>query len=232
MRNYKNTLSIKLWEEGDRPREKLMLHGKETLSNSELLSIIIGSGTKDESALSLAQRILQACENNLLMLGKLNIQEFKKFKGIGQVKAINIIAALELGRRRESSQPIEKQKITSSNDAFNILKVGMEDLRKEVFKILLLNRNHRVIRQVIISQGGIAGTVVDPKVVFKSALDQEASSIILCHNHPSGNLKPSQADIDITKKLIKSGTMLDIKVLDHLIISEHGYYSFADEGKL
>jgi len=223
-------LSIKQWAEEDKPREKLLLKGKAALSDAELLAILIGSGTGGVSAVDLSKQILSHFENDLNMLGKANLKDLMQFKGIGEAKAITIIAATELGKRRQLTQVKEKPKITSSADAYNCLYSVMEDLNHEVFKILLLNRNNKVTRIETISTGGVAGTIVDPKIIFKKALDEQSSSIILSHNHPSGNLKPSQADLDITKKLIKAGKTLEINVLDHIIISEKGYYSFLDEG--
>jgi len=227
---YKKTFSIKQWAEADKPRAKLLLKGRSTLSDAELLAILLGTGTGGVSAVELSQQIMQQYQNDLNDLGKANIKDLMKFKGIGEAKAITIAAALELGRRRQITKVKEKPKINSSQDAYNCVYATMEDLQYEVFKILLLNRNNRVTRIETISVGGVSGTVVDPKVIFKKALDEQASSIILSHNHPSGNLKPSQADIDITKKLIKAGKTLDINVLDHLIISDNGYFSFIDEG--
>jgi len=227
---YKKMLSIKQWAEEDKPREKLLLKGKAALSDAELLAILIGSGTGGVSAVDLSKQILSHFENDLNMLGKANLKDLMQFKGIGEAKAITIIAATELGKRRQLTQVKEKPKITSSADAYNCLYSVMEDLNHEVFKILLLNRNNKVTRIETISTGGVAGTIVDPKIIFKKALDEQSSSIILSHNHPSGNLKPSQADLDITKKLIKAGKTLEINVLDHIIISEKGYYSFLDEG--
>lgn len=224
-----NTSSIRHWAKTERPREKMMIHGKETLTNAELLAILIGSGSRNESAVELAKRILLQNEQNLIELGKMNIQELQKFNGMGKVKAITLLAALELGKRRHQSNSIDRPKITNSNDAYQVLLYDLSDLRTESFKILLLNRGNRVMKTVNISNGGIAGTVVDPKVIFKAAIDHQASSIILSHNHPSGNLKPSAEDIRITKKLKSSGEILSIGVLDHLIISERGYFSFADE---
>lgn len=222
--------SIKSWAEEDRPREKLLAKGKKSLTNAELLAIILGSGTPDESAVSLARRILQAHNNDLSAVAKLGAKELSKFKGIGPAKAVSVISTLELGRRMKAMPSTSKPKITTSSDSYNILSASMEDLNTEVFKIILLNRGNYVLKISQISEGGVAGTVVDPKVIFKEAIDHLASAVILSHNHPSGNLKPSQADIKITKKLVEAGNLLDIKVLDHLIISDQGYYSFADEG--
>lgn len=226
---YKNTLPLKSWAEEDRPREKLLLKGKQNLSDAELVAILIGSGNRSETAVGLSKRLLSSFDNNLHELGKSTIVDLMKFKGIGQAKAIGIAAAMELGRRRQLSSPKERPQIGCSRDAFELLAPIIQDLGHEEFWILLLNRSNRVIAREQISRGGVAGTVVDAKMIFKKALEVLASSIILCHNHPSGNLKPSQADLAITKKLKKAGESLEISVLDHLIISELGYFSFADE---
>jgi len=229
---YNEHFAIKFWAEEDKPREKLILKGRGALSDAELIAILIGSGTKDLSAVDLSKMILAKNQNNLYELGRLTLSDLKKFKGIGEAKALTIMAALELGRRRQLTDIKEKPKITSSQDAYNCLYASMEDLTYEVFKIIMLNRNNRVVSIEIISKGGVAGTVVDPKIIFKKALDKQACSIILSHNHPSGNLKPSNADISLTKKLVKAGETMDIKVLDHIIISSKGYYSFLDEGMI
>lgn len=227
------TLNIKSWAEDDRPREKLMIKGKSNLSDAELIAILLGSGSREETAVGLAQRLLKEVDNNLHELGRKRISDLKKFKGIGEAKAISIIAALEIGRRRQLTTPIERPQIKGSSDAWNVIAPMIMDLNHEEFWILLLNRANRVISKERISSGGVAGTVVDAKIIFRRALEGgPASSIILAHNHPSGNLKPSQADIDITKKLRKAGESLDISVLDHLIISGNAYYSFADDGAL
>lgn len=208
----------------------MMLKGRSALSDAELIAILIGSGTGGISAVELAKQILSEYQNDLNDLGRATIKDLMKFKGIGEAKAITIVAALELGRRRQGTQVKSKPKITSSQDAYDCLYGEMEDLGHEVFKILLLNRNNQVTKLVTISTGGVAGTVVDPKVIFKKALEEQSSGIILSHNHPSGNLRPSQADLEITKKLVSAGKTLEINVLDHLIISDKGYYSFLDEG--
>lgn len=228
-----NTLSIKSWAEDDRPREKMIKKGKQNLSDVELLAILIGSGSRKETAVGLAQRILKTFENNLNELGKVSMAELMRFKGIGEAKAITIAAALELGRRRQLSAYIDRPQILTSKDGYNCIAPVLMDLDHEEFWIILLNRANKVISKEQISAGGVSGTVVDAKIIFRKTLDiAPASSIILCHNHPSGNLRPSQADIDITQKLKKAGETLDISILDHLIIGENGYYSFADEGKL
>jgi DNA repair protein RadC len=229
---YANSISIKSWAEEDRPREKLLLKGQKQLSNAELLAIILGSGNREESALALAQRILKFHDNNLETFSKSGFENLKKFKGIGDAKAINIIAALELGTRRMAVAPKKLKQILTSQDAFEVLNQTFIHLDTEEFWILLLNRANKVIGKKQISSGGVSGTVVDAKVVFKEAIEQLASSIILSHNHPSGNLKPSQADLDLTKKLKAAGKTMDIAVLDHLILTDKGYFSFADEGFL
>lgn len=225
-------LNILSWAEEDRPREKLILKGKAALSDAELIGILIGSGTRSLSAVDLSKLILNNVSNNLNELAKLSIKDLQQFKGIGEAKAIAIVSALELGRRRKESQFIQKPKITCSKDAYEIIKPELMDLSYEVFWILLLNRANQVIKKCQISTGGISGTVADPKIIFKTALENLCSSIILVHNHPSGNLKPSSADISLTKKMKESGNLLEIPVLDHLIFSDNGYYSFADEGIL
>lgn len=223
-------LPISKWAEDDRPREKLMLKGKGQLSKAELIAILIGSGNNEESAVQLAQSILNSVDNNLAELSNLSITDLIKFKGIGEAKAISIIAALEIGKRRLSEDVLIKKKITSSEDAFHLLYAELSDKQYEEFWVLMLDRANQVIRKVNISEGGMAGTVADPKKIFKIALELSASSIILAHNHPSNNLKPSQNDIDLTKKLRSAGKLLDLEVLDHLIFGNDNYYSFADEG--
>ena len=232
--NYypKPLLGIKSWAEEDRPREKLLHKGRAALTDAELIAILIGSGSREETALGLAQRILRHVDHNLFRLGRCDLDELMRFKGIGQAKAISITAALELGRRRQLSEVQPKESISSSRQAYKQLAPLVADLNHEEFWILLLNRSNVVISKERISIGGVSGTVVDGKIIFKKAIQALASSIILCHNHPSGNLHPSQQDIDTTKKLYKTGEAMDIPVVDHLIISEKGYYSFADEGHL
>lgn len=229
---YNTSRRILSWAEEDRPREKLLLKGKGALSDAELIAILIGSGTRELSAVDLSKIILQKASNNLNELAKLSLKDLMKIKGIGEAKAISIAAALELGRRRKDSDVVRRPKITSSKDAYEQIRSYLMDLPHEEFWILLLTRSNEVIRPVQISQGGISGTVADPKIIFKSALEHLASSMILVHNHPSGNLKPSEADKELTRRLVTSGKLLDIPILDHLIISELGYLSFADEGLL
>ncbi|WP_343695641.1 DNA repair protein RadC [Flavobacterium sp.] len=217
------------WSEDDKPREKLMLKGKDSLSDAELMAILIGSGSRNESAVALSQRIL-ASAGNLNSLGKMSISQLMQFKGIGEAKAITIIAALELGRRRRAEDRVELKKITSSKNAFEIMQPIIGELSHEEFWVLFLNNSNKVISKSQMSKGGIAGTIVDARLVFKLALENGATGLILCHNHPSGNLMPSDADKQITKKLKLAGESLDVKILDHLIITETKYYSFVDEG--
>lgn len=223
---------INQWAEDDRPREKFLLKGKSTLSDSELLAILIGSGSLNESAVQLCQRILASANNNLNHLGKLSAQQLMQFKGIGEAKAITIAAALELGRRRRDEEVQELTKITSSKAVFEIMQPIIGELPHEEFWVLYLNNSNKVIYKSQISKGGITGTVVDTRLVFKTALEHHATSVILSHNHPSGKLQASDADKQITKKLQEAGKHLDILVLDHIIVTEINYFSFADEGIL
>lgn len=232
MNEYNSSIPIKQWAEADRPREKMVLLGKQNLSDAELLAIILGSGSRDESALELSKKILASVENNLNQLGKVDLKSLQKFKGVGQVKSITLAAALELGRRRQNADIIAKPKITCSKDVYTLMQSRLVDLPHEEFWILLLNRANLVEHKILISKGGVAGTVVDNKLIFKHALAHLASSIILVHNHPSTNNRPSKADIDITKKINESGKLLDIKILDHVIVAGQNYYSFADENML
>ena len=224
--------SIKYWAEDDRPREKLSLKGKSVLSDAELLAILIGSGSRNESAVELCKRILASVNNNLNALGKLSIQQLCEFKGIGEAKAIAIIAALEMGRRRKIEDVAEVLKITSSRATFNIMHPIIGELTHEEFWVLFLNNSMKVLYKSLLSKGGISGTVVDLRIIFKMAFENNATSIILVHNHPSGSLKPSAADIAVTKKIQVAATTLDVLVLDHVIIAEQGYFSFKDEGLL
>lgn len=227
---YKPNIPITTWAEEDRPREKLLFHGRRMLSDSELIAILIGSGNKHESAVDLSKRILSSCQNNLDTLGKLSVQELSKFKGIGEAKAISIIAALELGRRRKEAEEIRLDKISVSFDVYKLLSPRFYDLLHEEFWIVLLNKANKVLAINLISKGGQSATVSDPKIIFKSALEHNAASIILAHNHPSGSLIPSDADIKLTRKITEGGKLLEIAVLDHLIFAESKYLSFADEG--
>ena len=224
--------SIKQWAKDDRPREKLLLNGAENLSNSELLAILIHNGSKEKTAVDLAKEILKLGKDNLGELGKLSIKELMKIKGIGEAKAITIAAALELGRRRQAAVPLEKLAVSSSDDIAHFLQAKLKDYRHEVFAVLFLNRANKINHFEIISEGGITGTVADPRVILRKALEEDAVNIILCHNHPSGSLKPSRTDEQLTAKIKEAARYLDITVLDHIIVSEDGYYSFADEGIL
>lgn len=224
--------SIRYWAESDRPREKLLLKGKASLSDAELMAILLGSGSRNESAVDLSRRILASIGHNLIELSKMTVSDLQKFKGIGEAKAITIVAALELGRRRRSAEVVKRKSVTSSREAFELLQPYLGDLQYEQFVIILLNRANHVLRVANVSDGGVAGTVVDPKKIFKIAIDGSASSIILGHNHPSGNSLPSQEDIHLTRKLSQAGKLLDISVFDHLILGTENYYSFSDEGMM
>ncbi|MHA7130260.1 RadC family protein [Algoriphagus namhaensis] len=226
--------SIKISElaEEDRPREKLLLKGKGSLTDAELIAILIGSGTPSLSAVDLSRMILSSVSHDLSQLSRMSIQDLKKFKGIGEAKAITIVAAMELGRRRKESSPVKKPRITSSRDIYDLMKAELYDESIEHFYLILLSRTNQVLRKEHVSQGGTSGTVVDPKVIFKTALEHLAQSIILVHNHPSGQLKPSQQDLRLTERLVKVGKELDLPVLDHLIYADDGYFSFADEGMI
>lgn len=223
-------ISIKNWADDDKPREKLLQKGIDSLSNAELIAILLGSGSRTESAVDLAKNILSTNQNDLNQLGKLSVNDLKKYNGIGEAKAITIIAAMELGRRRKVAEVVEKKKISSSKDVFEIFKGKLGDLPFEEFWILLLNRYNKIIDTLKISQGGISGTVIDVRIIMRYAIEKNASSIILCHNHPSGNTTPSKNDKQITEKIKSAGEFLEIKVLDHIIVTDINYYSFADEG--
>lgn len=228
----KPLLGIKSWAEEDRPREKLLEKGRHVLTDAELIAILIGSGNKNETAVELSRRILAAVGNNLNELSKLSVQELCKFKGIGDAKAISIVAALELGRRRKEAETVKREKIVTSNDVFELMQPLLVDLPHEEFWLLMLSRGNMVVKKQLISRGGIAGTVVDTRIIFKTAVENYASSIIICHNHPSGNLQPSVEDIRITKQVKDAGKIMELPLLDHLIITDNGFYSFADEGVL
>ncbi|MDR0713207.1 MAG: DNA repair protein RadC [Bacteroidales bacterium] len=224
--------SIKQWSEDDRPREKLLKKGVSALSNAELLAIIIGSGSVNENAVELSKKILSQAGNSLSELGKFGIPELKKHKGVGEAKAVSIAAAMELGRRRGSSEITEKRIIRCSNDIFLLFHPVLSDLPHEEFWLLFLNRSNRVIDTQRISYGGLSETTVDVRLVIKPAIDRLASSIALCHNHPSGNAFPSPQDKLVTKRIKEGGALLDVRLLDHIIISDDKYYSFADNGDL
>ena len=222
--------NIKQWAEDDRPREKLISKGKAALSDAELLAILMRSGSQKETAVDLSKRILSDVSDNLLELSKLSLNDLLGYSGVGEAKALSIIAALELGKRCRVSEVAVKEKISGSRDVFEYFQNNLADNQYEEFWVLFLNRANKILKKNIISQGGIAGTVADPKKIFKAALENNASSMILCHNHPSGNIKPSEADIKLTRKLKDAGTLMDISVLDHIIIGDNTYFSFADEG--
>ncbi len=225
-------MSIKFLSEDDRPREKFLLKGKSALSDSELLAIILGSGNTQESAVDLSRRILKSVDNNWQKLSLLSIKDLMKFKGIGEAKAISVAAALEIGRRKASQEIPEKISIKSSAEAFAVFFPHLSDLRTEEFWVIFLNQKNQIIYKSQISKGGITGTIVDVRVLFKIALEHFATSIIVAHNHPTGNLKPSDADLKITRNIKNAGEILDIKLTDHLIIGENAFFSFQDEGLL
>ena len=224
--------TIKDWSEADRPREKLLVKGKVSLSDSELLAILIGSGNREESAVALCKRILVSVENNLNNLTKLSVSQLQDFKGIGEAKAISIVAALELGRRKRGEAEVKLDKILSSKSVFEIMQPIIGDLQHEEFWVLYLNNSNKIINKQQLSKGGITGTMVDIRIVMKKALEVSATAIILCHNHPSGTLIVSTADKNITQKIQQAALSLDIKLLDHIIITEREYTSFSDKGIL
>ncbi len=228
----KTSLTIKEWSPQDRPREKMLLRGKTSLTDAELIAILLGSGTSSLSALDVAKKILQHADNSLHSLGHLTVRDLLKIKGVGEARAVTIVAALELGRRRKEKVIDKRPKVSGSRDAWELFKGDLMDLPHEEFWALFLNRANRVVKKKQISQGGVAGTVADPKIIFKLAIDELASGIIVAHNHPSGNLSASHADIQLTQKLKEAGRLLEIQVLDHLILGGHKYFSFADEGLL
>ena len=224
--------SIKSWAEEDRPREKMLAKGKEALSNAELIAILIGSGNSKETAVDLSKRILHDNKDNLIELSRLTINDLMKYNGIGEAKAVTIAAALELGRRRRFSEALEKPSIKNSQVAYECFYAHLSDLNHEQFWIMLLNNANKVIKMEKVGVGGMTGTTADPKKIFKCALENNAASVMLCHNHPSGNIFPSNADKQITNNLVKAGQLLEIKILDHIIIGNDNYFSFADEGLL
>ncbi|MBT8307805.1 MAG: DNA repair protein RadC [Maribacter sp.] len=232
MQQKSTSFSIKHWSDDDKPREKMVRKGKAILSDAELIAILIGSGSKNESAVELSKRILASVNNNLNELGKLSIRQLMQFKGIGEAKAVAISAALEIGRRRRGEKALKITIISSSKDAFELLQPGMGELPHEEFWIVYLNNSNKVMHTAQLSKGGITGTLVDVRLVMKQALELGAVALILAHNHPSGGLKPSEADKQITGKLKRAAVALDIKVLDHLIITQKDYFSFADNSIL
>lgn len=225
-------MSLKFLAEDDRPREKFLLKGKNALSHAELLAIIMGSGSRDESAVELARKILQSVENNWHHLSRLQIADLMKFKGVGEAKAISIAAALEIGRRRAAQEIPDRTQIKSSNDIFVLLSPFLSDLQTEEFWAIFLNQNNRVLGKSQLSSGGINQSVVDVRILFKAAIDQFATALVIAHNHPSGNLKPSTEDVKITKQIAEAGKILNIQLLDHVIIAQNSYFSFADESML
>jgi len=225
-------MSLKFLAEDDRPREKFLFKGKNALSDAELLAIIMGSGSRDESAVELARKILQSVENNWHHLSRLQIADLMKFKGVGEAKAISIAAALEIGRRRATQEIPDRTQIKSSNDIFVLLSPFLSDLQTEEFWAIFLNQNNRVLGKSQLSSGGINQSVVDVRILFKAAIDQFATALVIAHNHPSGNLKPSTEDVKITKQIAEAGKILNIQLLDHVIIAQNSYFSFADESML
>jgi DNA repair protein RadC len=228
----KPSTSIKNWAIDDRPREKLLTNGAASLSNSELIAILLNNGSKNKSAVELAREILKLGDDNLNELGKLSLNDFKQVKGIGEAKSITIAAALELGRRRHASSSLEKTVVRTSRDIAQYLQATLKDYSYEVFAVIFLNRANKINHFEIISKGGITGTVADPRIILKKALEEDATSLVLCHNHPSGNLRPSRADEELTKKIKEAASYFDITIIDHIIVSEDGFYSFADDGIL
>ena len=224
--------SIKEWSKDERPREKLLLSGAVNLSNAELLAILVHNGTRNRTALDLARELLKLGKDSLAELGKLSVKELMRINGIGEAKAVTITAALEIGRRRELASPLDKTVVKNSSDIANYLQSRLKDLRHEVFAVIFLNRSNKINHFEIISEGGITGTVADPRIILRKALEEDAVNLILCHNHPSGSLRPSRMDEQLTVKIREAAQLLDISVLDHIIVSEQGYYSFADEGLL
>lgn len=226
-------LKIKDWAEEDRPREKMLLKGVSALSDAELLGILIGSGNKSETAVELSQRILHSVSNNLNTLGKLEIKDLiKDFKGIGEAKAITIVAALELGKRRKLSEALVSPQITSSKDVYDIFHPILADLKHEEVWVLFLNRANKVVKNIQISKGGLTATVVDIRLIMKEGIQSLASAMVLCHNHPSGNTQPSDDDDQITKRLKEAGHIMDIRLLDHIIVCDNSYYSYMDTGRI
>ena len=230
--NYKNTNTLKHWAEDDRPREKLMLKGKAALSDAELLAIIMGSGSRSETAVALAKRILGDVKNNWHELSRMSIKQLMSYKGIGEAKAISIITTLEIGNRKALQFALEKPKVSSSTEVFNVLQPKLADLNVEEFWVIFVNQANKVISIDNVSSGGISYTLADPRLIFRMALEKFATAIIVAHNHPSGNPKPSEQDIRLTKKLVECGQILDVAVLDHLIVTQKEYYSFRDENKM
>jgi DNA repair protein RadC len=224
--------SIKQWAKDDRPREKLLNQGPSRLSDSELLAILLNHGTREKTAIDLGREVMQLGKNNLNELGKLTVTELMRIKGIGQAKAITIAAALEIGRRRQAGSYLQKPIVSTSRDLANHLQSLFQDHSREIFAVAFLNQANKINHIEVVSEGGITGTIADPRIILKKALEENAVSLVLCHNHPSGSLKPSRQDEEITRKIKEAAKYFDIKVLDHIIVSDSGYFSFADEGIL
>lgn len=231
-KEYQHTKSLKHWAEDDRPREKLMLKGKASLSDAELLAIIMGSGNRVQTAVDLAKQILADVEYNWHALARLSLQQLMQYKGIGEAKAISIITALEIGNRKALQLALDKPKVSSSMDAFEVLRPFLADLNVEEFWVIFLNQANKVMAVEQVSSGGISYTLADPRLIFRTALEKFATAVIVAHNHPSGNTKPSEQDIKLTKKLVECGKLLDVPVLDHLIVTQKAYFSFRDENKI
>ncbi len=229
--NYEAKIPIKLWAEDDRPREKLILKGKQALSDAELLAILIGSGTRTKSAVDIARDLLDSCKQDIATLARLSVKELCKVPGIGPARAVNIVAGLELAARKRRSEG-QVEKIAGSQDVFRLMESRLSDINHEEFWVLYLNRANKVIEEKQISRGGISGTVADPRIILRYGLELKASGLILCHNHPSGNLKASEADLRLTRKIKEGALLMDMQVLDHLIVVSDAYLSFADEGIL
>jgi len=225
-------LTIKEWAEDDRPREKLMLKGKQALSDAELLAILLATGTKNESAVQLAQRILSSYKNNLNEIARLSVNDLKKFKGIGEAKAITIVSALELGRRRKETETLQHTVVKTSIDAYHHIATKLSDLPHEEFWVMLLNRANKIVKTELVGRGGVTGTVADVRLILKTAVEHLACSIIVAHNHPSGNLRPSDSDVQLTKKIKEAAKLFDMQLVDHIIVGDGAYLSFADEGML
>jgi DNA repair protein RadC len=230
--DYCKNIPIRLWAEDERPREKLINKGRRALSHAELIAILLGSGTRELSALEISRRLLDETSGSLKELNRLSVSDLTRRKGIGPARAVSLIAALEIGSRTGMEGSLDRKKVSSSQDAFEFFRPLLRDSAYEEFWIMLLNRGNKILKSICISQGGLSGTVADPKKIFKMALEQYASSMILCHNHPSGNIRPSESDIRLTQKLKKAGSFLDLPVIDHIIVGEDSYFSFADEGLL
>ncbi len=230
MTHQNHPIPVREWSPEDRPREKMMLKGLPALSDAELLSLVLGTGSKTTSSVELGKRVMHAADNNLHELARMSVEDLVRVAGIGKMKAMTIVAALELGRRRRDINPASRPRLTKSSQAFEILRPAMQDIPHEEFWVILVNRANRMIKLKQVSQGGVAGTIADPKIIFKLAVEELASGIILAHNHPSGNMAASQADIELTRKLSAGARLLEMQVLDHLILAGQKYFSFADEG--